>query len=167
MKKYLLVPVVLLVIGFGYYAISPLFRNTRIDEQLPVAAQSPETPTDTNTDTSVAMETDAKSDDSSNTTPAPVTGTAGHPASGTARIVSVDGKNYVRYENLKTINGPDLYVYLSKDLANKDIINLGKIKATEGNINYEIPAGVNPEEYPYVLIWCEAFGVLFNSAKIN
>jgi hypothetical protein len=40
------------------------------------------------------------------------------------------------------------------------------VKATEGNINYEIPEGVDPREYPYVLTWCKAFGVLFNSAKV-
>jgi hypothetical protein len=100
------------------------------------------------------------------TAPAPLVGTSGHPASGTARVVTVGGKSYVRYENFKTINGPDIFVYLSKDLAASDFVNLGKVKATEGNVNYEIPANVNPADYPYVLIWCRAFGVLFNSAKV-
>ncbi len=96
-----------------------------------------------------------------------VTGTVGHPASGTVKIVRADGKEYVRYENLKTINGPDIFVYLSKDMGAKEFVNLGKVKSTEGNSNYEIPAGTNPAEYPYVLIWCKQFGVLFNSAKLS
>ncbi|OGI14384.1 MAG: hypothetical protein A2878_00640 [Candidatus Moranbacteria bacterium RIFCSPHIGHO2_01_FULL_54_31] len=96
-----------------------------------------------------------------------VTGTPGHPASGTVRIVTADGKRYVRYENFRTINGPDIYIYLSKDIAAKEYIDLGRVKATEGNINYEIPAGTDVAEYPYVLTWCQAFGVLFNSAKVQ
>lgn len=135
-----------LVLWFAYYAISPLFRNIQVNEQAPVGTQ----------DTNVPA-----------TYMASVVGTTGHPASGTARIVRADGKAYVRYENLKTINGPDIYVYLSKDLDAKDFINLGAVRATEGNINYEIPAGVNPGEYRYVLTWCKQFGVLFNYADIS
>ena len=50
---------------------------------------------------------------------AEVIGTTGHPASGTARLVEVDGNKYVRYENFKTLNGPDIFVYLAKDLEAK------------------------------------------------
>ncbi len=95
-----------------------------------------------------------------------VIGTSGHPASGTVRIVEADSKRYIRYENFKTINGPGIYVYLAKDLDAKEFISLGRVRATEGNINYEIPEGVRVSDYPYVLTWCEAFGVLFNSAKL-
>ena len=98
---------------------------------------------------------------------AEVTGTAGHPASGTVRVIEADGKRYVRYENFKTINGPDLYVYLAKDLDAKEFVDLGKVKATEGNINYEIPTGIDTSEYHYVLTWCKAFGVLFNHADLS
>lgn len=98
---------------------------------------------------------------------AQVIGTALHPASGMVRVVKIDGKNYIRYENFKTINGPDIYVYLAKDLDAKDFVNLGKVKATEGNINYEIPDGVDIAGYKYVLTWCKAFGVLFNYADFQ
>lgn len=98
---------------------------------------------------------------------AQVVGTAGHPASGTVRLVAADGTTYVRYENFKTINGPDIYVYLAKDLDAKEFVSLGKVKATEGNINYQVPADVDASQYPYVLTWCKTFGVLFNSAKLN
>ena len=97
----------------------------------------------------------------------PITGTAGHPASGTVRIIETGDKQFVRYENFKTINGPDLLVYLAKDLNAKEFVSLGKLKATEGNINYEIPQGTNIQEYPYVLVWCEDFSVLFNYAYVK
>jgi len=141
-----------LLIGFGYYAISPLFRNVKVDEALPEAKQ---------------MEAQAASEMPTQMSAASVVGTTAHPASGTARIVEADGKKYVRYENFKTINGPDLYVYLAKDLDAKEYVSLGTLRATEGNVNYEIPAGVNTAEYQYVLTWCKAFGVLFNYADLS
>ena len=97
---------------------------------------------------------------------APVIGTVGHPAEGSAFIVESEGKRYVRYENFKTINGPDLYVYLAKTPDAKEVVSLGLLRATEGNVNYEIPDGVDPKDYPYALVWCKQFGVLFNSAKL-
>lgn len=136
------------VASFAYYAISPIFRVVHVDEAAPTAA--------------VGQKADVAP-----VSAAEVTGTAGHPASGTARIVSADGKQYVRYENFKTLNGPDLYVYLSKDLKAKDFVDLGEVRATEGNLNYEVPAGIDAYQYPYVLTWCKQFSVLFNYAKVN
>lgn len=152
MKNILYVLGALVLVGalwFAYYALSPLFINIKVDESLPQAQTSTQTPV------------------SSEMAGAAVVGTAGHPASGTVRIVEAEGKAYIRYENFKTINGPDIYVYLAKDLDAKEFVDLGKVRATEGNINYEIPTGVNSDEYPYVLTWCKQFGVLFNYADLS
>jgi hypothetical protein len=89
-----------------------------------------------------------------------------HPASGYVRVVSEGEARYLRYEDFSTINGPDLVVYLAKDLEAKEFVNLGALKATSGNFNYKIPETVDIKEYPYALVWCEAFSVLFNSAKL-
>ena len=154
----------ILVLGVAYWGISPLFHNIQANDALP----SSSTASDTNMAQGGAKSPDVPTSGQplSGTNPATVTGTLGHPASGTVRIIQSDGKQYVRYENFKTINGPDIYVYLSKDLDAKEYINLGKVRATEGNINYVIPDRVNPADYPYVLTWCKTFGVLFNSAKV-
>ena len=143
--------VIVIILGIGYYAIPPLFIHTRVDEVAPQITQA-----------SISANTDKVSEKS-----VPITGTSGHPASGTVKIVKVDSKTYLRYENFKTINGPDIYVYLAKDLDAKEYVSLGKVRATEGNINYEIPSNVNIRDYPYALTWCKTFGVLFNSAKLN
>lgn len=149
-KKKIIIGVVIVVIGgVTYYGVSPLFRNIKADDPLPIG------------------QTQDLKRESQATLPAQIQGTAGHPASGTVRVVEADGAKYLRYENLKTINGPDIYIYLAKDLTAKEYVSLGLVKATEGNVNYEIPEGTNLEEYPYALIWCKQFGVLFNSAKIN
>lgn len=163
MAKYVIgVPVLVAVLAFGYYAISPLFRNIQANDALPKSSYVQEGIMDEEMPTSVVGSSVAEPA----LPAAKVTGTVGHPASGTVRIVEADGKKYVRYENFKTINGPDIFVYLATDLEASEFVDLGRVKATEGNINYEIPAGVDPSDYPYVLTWCKAFGVLFNSAKV-
>ena len=149
LKKISIGIISIVILAVAYYGISPLFRNIKADEPLPGSAMK---------------ETSMQSRESAL---AQIQGTAGHPTSGTVRVVEADGKKYIRYENLKTINGPDIYVYLAKDLTAKEYVNLGKVKATEGNVNYEIPEGTNLTDYPYAMIWCQQFGVLFNSAKIN
>lgn len=132
----------LVVGGLAYYALSPLFITLEGSEAAPDAAE---------------METSIT---------AQVVGTPAHPASGVVRVLEAAGKTFVRYENYETINGPDIFVYLAKDLDARDFVNLGRVKATKGSANYEVPPGVDIGEYRYVLTWCRAFGVLFNYADV-
>lgn len=99
--------------------------------------------------------------------PVPIVDTPLHPASGSVRIIRNDDGTLIRYENYKTINGPDVRVYLAKDLKATEYVDLGPLKGTEGNINYPVPAEVNVDDYRYVLTWCEDFAVLFNSADLS
>jgi hypothetical protein len=90
-----------------------------------------------------------------------------HKVEGVAKVVNLaDGKTFLRLENLKATNGPDLYVYLSTDKGVSDFVNLGRLKGNIGNQNYEIPAGTDLAKYDTVLIWCKAFSTLFGSAKL-
>jgi len=136
---------------FGYYTISPIFIHIQADDALPESTQ---------------LKHEMPREDTTPTITADVVGTPGHPASGTVRIIETGERTYVRYENFKTLNGPDIYVYLAKDKDAQEYINLGQVKATEGNINYEIPMGTDISQYRYVLTWCKQFGVLFNYAKL-
>ncbi|TVP40444.1 electron transfer protein DM13 [Candidatus Nitrosocosmicus arcticus] len=92
-----------------------------------------------------------------------------HNAEGTAKVVPLQqvDSNILRLENLKVTNGPDLYVYLSTDKSASDIVNLGKLKANNGNQNYNIPTGTDLSKYDTVLIWCKAFSVLFGSVELK
>ena len=91
-----------------------------------------------------------------------------HNVEGVAKVlVLADGKSFLRLENLKSTNGPDLYVYLSTDKDVSDIVNLGRLKGNIGNQNYEIPEGTDTSKYNTVLIWCKAFSTLFGSAKLS
>jgi hypothetical protein len=90
-----------------------------------------------------------------------------HNAEGIAKVVPLeDGSNILRLENLHVTNGPDLYVYLATDKSASDFVSLGKLKANNGNQNYDIPSQTDLTKYENVLIWCRPFSVLFGSAEL-
>jgi hypothetical protein len=102
------------------------------------------------------------------TGPFAVVGDGIHNAEGIAKVFPLqDGSSILRIENLHVTNGPDLYVYLSPDKSASDIINVGRLKANNGNQNYDIPAGTDLSMYDTVLIWCRPFSVLFGSAELS
>ena len=90
-----------------------------------------------------------------------------HHVEGKALLIENEGKKIVRFENFDTLNGPALYIYLSSDLSDDDFVDLGPIKATKGNINYEVPVGTNTDKYNKVLVWCRPFKVLFSYAELK
>ncbi|QQR64796.1 peptide-methionine (R)-S-oxide reductase MsrB [Candidatus Kaiserbacteria bacterium] len=149
-KKIIIVALGLVVLGFLFYAFSPIFKTVHLTEDAPMTNSSA---------SSTLMSSEIQE--------YPIVGTEGHPAEGVVKLIDSPEGMIVRYENFKTINGPDLFVYLSKDLEGKEFVNLGEIRGTEGNINYTIPSEVDILEYRYVLTWCKQFGVLFNYADFG
>ena len=98
-----------------------------------------------------------------------------HSGTGTALIIELaDGSRILRFENLDVDNGPDLRVILSPtELTDDDgayddgdFLDLGVLKGNQGNQNYEIPAGVDIDDFATVAIWCRRFNVTFNAAPI-
>ncbi|MFW9881697.1 MAG: DM13 domain-containing protein, partial [Candidatus Thorarchaeota archaeon] len=83
---------------------------------------------------------------------------------GKALLIKNNDKYIIRLEDFESESGPGLYVYLSTSLDDNDFIDLGKLKATKGNINYDVSSNTDFDKYDNVLIWCEPFGVLFGSA---
>jgi Electron transfer DM13 len=90
-----------------------------------------------------------------------------HTTSGKASWHVVGTKQTIYLTNFSTDAGPNLKVYLSKDLKASSFITLGDLKANTGNQIYPITTSATPSEYKYVLIWCERFSVLFGSARIQ
>lgn len=91
-----------------------------------------------------------------------------HNAEGIAKEISLeDGREFIRFENFKVTNGPDLFVYLATDNSASDFIDIGKLKANNGNQNYQVPDATDLAKYDTVLIWCKAFSVLFGSAELK
>lgn len=90
-----------------------------------------------------------------------------HDVKGKVLLIESDGKKILRFEDFETINGPNLHIYLASDLGNSDFIDLGEIKATKGNVNYELPDSIDIKTYNKVLVWCVPFRVLFSYAELE
>jgi hypothetical protein len=91
----------------------------------------------------------------------------GHTVSGTAGIYESNGKKYVLLNPFSSQNGPDLKVYLSKDVNASAYIKLGNLKSTNGSQSYEVPGMPDIAEYTHLHIWCEQFSVVFGRAALN
>ena len=173
-KKIIIGVIVIMILGVAYYAISPLFRVIERDDPIPEPRTRESSVRNKQAQGQVLVTSKDDSEmQSTETTPtpqetsgSPVMGTLGHPAQGIVRVIATADGTIIRFENFETINGPDLRVYLSTDLDATEFVDLGKIKGTKGNINYEVPAEVNIEDYAYVLTWCKPFRILFNYAEL-
>lgn len=177
------VAVVVLVIAF--YALSPLWNVKVSDESSPLSSTSnSEKMESVDSMDSMSVEEKAKFEaavmevkdkvmEKNITTPAKAELVAkadfkasAHDVKGQALLIKEsNGKYVLRFENFETINGPDLRIYMSTGLDDKDFIDLGEIKATKGNVNYSIPEGTDLSKYKNVLVWCEDFSILFSYAS--
>jgi hypothetical protein len=163
---------VLVVAGaFGWWTISPLFLTKTLSEDLPAratataaattAASAPTVPTVAPTPAGpkvLSMGQLQRVDDL-------------HRGTGPVSLIELDGKTYVRFDNVAIQNGPDLHVYLARGMGgaydgSRDLY-LGALKATNGSFNYELPAGTSLAEYKSVVVWCRAFTVLFTWADLR
>ena len=99
-----------------------------------------------------------------------------HKGTGDALLYRLpDGRHVLRFEDFRVTNGPDLHVYLAArpgvrkaaDVTDDGFHDLGALKGSIGNQNYELPADLDPGEWRSVVIWCELFGVLFSPATFE
>ncbi len=177
----------------AWWLISPLFVDSVVDEEFPVAANTTE---DANRDSTTipTAETGGESEEPVSdgsgaanvvrpTAPVEVTTVASgpfrdaddsHRGSGTAAIYQLeDGTLLLRFEDFEVTNGPDLHVYLvphenpttSEDLGG--YVDLGSLKGNIGDQNYEVPDGVDISEFDSVVIYCVPFHVFFSIASLG
>ncbi len=155
--------------AFGWWTISPLFLTTTLQEDLPARATPSVAPTTQTTATAAAPSAPA----------GPKVLAVGqlqrvddlHRGTGPVSLVELDGKTFLRFENVTIQNGPDLHVYLARGIGgaydgSRDLY-LGALKATNGSFNYELPAGTSVADYKSVVVWCRAFTVLFTWADLR
>jgi hypothetical protein len=95
-----------------------------------------------------------------------------HGTSGTALVVALpDGGVTLRFEDLDTSNGPDLYVVLTPHAAESGNydgrLQLGRLKGNRGDQNYDIPPGTDLTAFRSVVIWCERFSSPFGAAPVE
>ncbi len=109
--------------------------------------------------------------------PAPATATtlasgsfvsSAHNTSGTVKIIKDSAnKLFLVFENFKTDNGPDLRTWVSPNNTGTPYIELGLLKAVNGNFLYELDPSFNYTSNNRVLIWCKSFSVLFGYAILQ
>ena len=144
-------PTAVAAVAFAYWTISPLFLNVRVSEAL------------TEQEHTVLREGTFVGADSF------------HTAEGTAKLIRIRQNTLlVRFEeDFRVRNGPDLHVWLTRDgnvkngyieLQNDD--GNDRLKGNQGSQSYRIPEGTDLSEYTTVIIWCQAFSVLFATARL-
>jgi hypothetical protein len=156
----------------GLYWFQPwrLFTNSTIDEALPSVAV-PSSP--------------SASDSGSQQQPQNVLLAAGalisheHESHGSVRLIRLaDGRVQLTLEGLATSDGPDLHVWLTDQpvIEGRDgwhvfddgrYVELGELKANNGNQVYDLPAGTDLDGLISVTIWCKRFAVSFAAARLD
>jgi hypothetical protein len=161
----------------GWYLGSPLFLSTSIDEAPPVAVGDPPATDDSAPPPTGASQTAVPTRPGASTPAAPIERTGSfagadefHFGRGTARVIeTAPGSHTVRLEDFAVRNGPDLFVYLSPDAGGyaEGAIELGRLKADQGNQNYQVPTGTDMTNVASVVIWCKQFAVVFAIAPLS
>jgi len=175
MNKYVWAIIILVVIVMGYYLIFPAFTNIEVNEESPLVdnldSMDAETKAEFDRQVAEAQSNILEMDDSMSggveLLSEGIFKPRAHEVAGKALLISDGGKTILRFEDFETTNGPQLKIYLSSDLSSNDFIDLGDLKATKGNVNYEVPEGIDLDKYDKVLVWCKPFGVLFSYADLN
>jgi hypothetical protein len=101
-----------------------------------------------------------------------------HPTSGRASIYQTpDGKRDLRLTDFMTSNGPDVHVVLAQssdeNLGQNFVkgelnnVELGLLKANQGDQNYGLPDSADLSRYDAVVIYCERFHAVFGVAKLD
>ena len=186
--KIIIAAAVIIVLPVGWYLISPIFRVIEREEASPlISAPGSESQSPVIKDRMDSMDAVARVDFERQVMEAAKNVKAmteavpaaariagqgefkprAHDVSGRALLIEKDGQKILRFEDFETINGPNLRIYLSSELGVGDAVELGPIRATRGNVNYELPAGTDTTRYNKVLVWCYAFSVLFSYAELK
>ena len=168
-------PLVVLSLVAGNYLLSPLWERNFLDEASPIeAAAGPGDARAPVVTSPAAVVPNAESTSSAGTriTSRGVFRGADdfHFGRGDAQIIRTEtGTHVLRFENFSVRNGPDLYVYLSRDETGKRIdesLNLGRLRATDGAFNYELPSNIDLASIRSVVVWCRQFTTLFAHAPL-
>jgi len=168
-----------IIIAAGYYLLSPLWRVIEVDEDLIFTEMTQEgaavDQADDADDILPPIEANEEMPEElvgeEHSEPAIIFSGSlipdAHDVEGTVTVYQSGEQRILRFEDLNTVNGPGLHIYLATDTKATDYIDLGDIRATKGNVNYELDPSIDLSTYSYVLIWCEPFGVNFSYAVLK
>lgn len=189
MKKFLVSAGVVVGLAVAWWLGSPLFIDKTVDEPSPTSVVEIG---ETNLEEQIAPEDREKHEEMMKTVDPEVMVmekmekveepsvikqgsfvAVGHEGTGDAKIYRVHGETFLRLENLRVLNGPDLRVLLSPNAQVKNSSDLGEyveldtLKGNIGNQNYAIDSAVDIDAYKSVVIYCKPFHVVFNVADLK
>jgi hypothetical protein len=154
MNNKLTIVVFILVIAVGYHLFSPLFTIKEANDGLPKVSYLMGSPGGTTIQPIIE-------EFSGNLV------SFEKPASGKVSVYDNNGQKILRFENFETANGPGLSIYLATDISAAEAVSIGDVKATKGNVNYELPLNLDLEKYDTVLVWCDTYNKLYSYAELN
>ena len=93
-----------------------------------------------------------------------ITGVKGYDGSGTASVVYAGNMMFLRLEDFSVTSGIDQHLYLTKDGTITSGIDLGPLKASIGNQNYDI-TGIDPDVYNIMIIYSKTFDTYYAYTK--
>jgi hypothetical protein len=86
-------------------------------------------------------------------------GSGGHHAAGKVTFRSAMGKDVLTLSDIKVDKVPDGHIYLAKKGDWMHGVELGRLQQFTGTVSFNLPAGVSPDDYDTVIIWCKQFNV--------
>jgi hypothetical protein len=146
----------LIVMPLAWWLGSPLFIDQTISESDPFTASEVSVSDNSAETLAIATFTDADN---------------AHRGSGTATILQQGDRRVLRFTDFEVTNGPDLHVYLVKNIAGRSeqtfdgYIDLGSLKGNIGEQNYDLAADVDLSEYGGIIIYCQPFHVTLSIAE--
>jgi hypothetical protein len=87
--------------------------------------------------------------------------------SGDAKVYLQNGIYILKLQGVTISNGPDLHVYLSKEIWPVNFIDLGRLQSTSGNQVYPVQGTPDFRQYKYALVHCKQYNHLFGSAMLQ
>jgi hypothetical protein len=69
------------------------------------------------------------------------------------------------FTNFSSSNGPGLYIYLGNSVNSG--ISIEALNRRSGSFMVNLPSSISIDDYNFVLIWCQPFGLTFGSAQLN
>lgn len=95
---------------------------------------------------------------------------------GTARLYQLaDGRLILRLADFEVSQNTDLFVWLSEaaepkttaEVVSAPKVDIGNLKSTLGNQNYELPVDLPTDQIQSVIIWCEPVRVAYSAASLT
>jgi hypothetical protein len=97
-----------------------------------------------------------------------IQGPYGNNVNGKAEIYEKNGIFTLVFNDSFTINnGPDLYVYVSKEQQPTQFVSLGRLKSVNGGQTYTFTSAINFDDYKYAVVHCQQYNHLFSYALLQ